>query len=633
MNQSLRIIPSPTDPDFGPDGGGAAQQRGRLGALLLGAGQITPSALRLALVHQAESGAPLGMILCQNGDIDENTLYNTLAAQFGAIRIDPADYPVNTALIEQIGAQFCAVHGVLPIAKAGATAVVTTSDPGRFHMIRPILEQELGPVSMVVSSQSELYAALLTTRKRALARNAERRTKSTESCRTLSGKRLVWGGGGLCVLLCLALLIMPIVTLSALTVLALAILAINTVFAVSMAAIWLLRRGRITEPIAQTCRIVPVSVMVPLFREKHIAKCLIQRLSRLNYPPEQLEILLVVEEDDAITQATLAQCTLPATMRTLIVPRGQVQTKPRALNYALDFCRGHIVGVYDAEDAPDPDQIRAAVAQFQRAPPVVACLQGRLDYYNPRKNWMARCFTIEYATWFRIMLPGMAHLGLALPLGGTTLFFRKSALISLGGWDSHNVTEDADLGLRLARRGYRTDLLDSVTLEEANCHPWPWVRQRSRWIKGYAMTYFVHMRNPVTLYRDLGGRGFWGMQLLFLGSLLGVLTAPLLWAFVLILFGLPHPWTAQMSGSLGTVLSWSLGGAALIHWSVWILGAYAKGDRGLMAWAPTLSIYHALATAAALKAAFEIMTKPFFWDKTMHGHLSETPSPAKETLT
>ncbi|WP_226780506.1 glycosyltransferase [Oceaniglobus trochenteri] len=608
--------PDDTAPAVAPPRGG------RLGALLLGAGRIGPDDLRLALAHQAKSAAPIGQILTSLGALDDAALFDALAEQFATRRVDPQRLVPDVTLTDRLGAQVCAAHGVLPLQRAGALTFVATCEPDRFHLVRPLLEQTFGSVSMVLSTKADLHAALTAQRARKIAGAAEVRVAGGESCRSLSGRMLVGGGLSLALALALAALLAGAALVSALTWLALFVLVLNTGFALLLAAQrW---PGGKRAPVPEgTLRVVPVSILVPLFRERHIAERLVQRLARLDYPREQLEILLVVEEDDTVTRATLAACALPPHMRCITVPRGNVQTKPRALNYALDFCNGHIVGVYDAEDAPDPGQIRAVVRQFQTAPPQVACLQGRLDYYNPRTNWMARCFTVEYATWFRVMLPGLARLGLVLPLGGTTLFFRKSALMALGGWDAHNVTEDADLGLRLARRGYRTDLLDSSTMEEANCRPWPWVRQRSRWLKGYAMTYFVHMRRPARLWRDLGARRFWGVQILFLGSLLGVFTAPLLWAFALLPLGLPHPWAGAMEGVGGTLLTATLGTVAMIHWGIWMLGARLRGDRWLALWAPTLSLYHLLATAAVIKAAFEIVTRPFFWDKTSHGHLSD----------
>jgi len=208
------------------------------------------------------------------------------------------------------------------------------------------------------------------------------------------------------------------------------------------------------------------------------------------------------------------------------------------------------VGVYDAEDAPAPDQLLQVARHFANRGEKVACLQGVLDYYNAPANWLTRCFTLEYAAWFRVVLPGLERLGLVVPLGGTTLFFRRKVLEQLGAWDAHNVTEDADLGVRLARHGYRTELIATTTQEEANGRIWPWVRQRSRWLKGYAITYGVHMRAPRQLYRDLGARRFWGFQVLFACTLSQFLMAPLLWSFWVIPFGIAHPLAPWLQGWL-----------------------------------------------------------------------------------
>lgn len=344
-----------------------------------------------------------------------------------------------------------------------------------------------------------------------------------------------------------------------------------------------------------------------------------QRLARLDYPEDRLDICLVIEEDDKLTQDTLARAALPRGMRQILVPEGTVRTKPRAMNYALDFCRGSIVGVYDAEDAPAPDQLRRVVARFRDRPPEVACLQGVLDFYNARTNWLSRCFTIDYATWFRIILPGIARMGLVIPLGGTTLFFRRAALDRLGGWDAHNVTEDADLGLRLARHGYRCELIDSVTEEEANCRAVPWIRQRSRWLKGYAMTWISHMRTPRKLLHDLGLLKFAGVQILFLGTLSTFLLAPLVWSFWLLPFGLPHPLAGLVPWWLFVLLGSALLLTEIVNIAAGALAVATPRHRWLIPWVPTMHFYHPLGAIASWKALVEMVVRPFYWDKTAHG--------------
>jgi cellulose synthase/poly-beta-1,6-N-acetylglucosamine synthase-like glycosyltransferase len=364
---------------------------------------------------------------------------------------------------------------------------------------------------------------------------------------------------------------------------------------------------------------------VALYREADIAARLVQRLGRIDYPRDRLDILLVLEDDDHQTRAALMDTRLPPWMRLLDVPGGTLRTKPRALNYALPFCRGSIIGVYDAEDAPDPDQIRAVAQRFARCSPQVACLQGVLDFYNPSCNWLSRAFTVEYAAWFRVLLPGLSRLGLPVPLGGTTLFFRRSALEAVGGWDAHNVTEDADLGIRLVRHGYRTEIIDSVTREEANCRPWPWVRQRSRWIKGYMMTWRVHMRRPRVLWRALGARGFIAFNVLFLGSIAQAALFPallLLWAVSL---GFPHPLLHLLpSGGALTLIGLGLLCEA-VRLAVAVTGLRAQGQRLPLAWVLLPHLVQPLACLAACKALCEMIRRPFYWDKTQHGLCGTTP--------
>jgi cellulose synthase/poly-beta-1,6-N-acetylglucosamine synthase-like glycosyltransferase len=297
------------------------------------------------------------------------------------------------------------------------------------------------------------------------------------------------------------------------------------------------------------------------------------------------------------------------------------------MNYALAFCEGEIVGVYDAEDRPDPAQIRAVVRRLRDAPPEVACVQGHLDFYNAERNWLARCFTLEYAIWFRVILHGVERLGIPIPLGGTTVFFRRKVLEEIGAWDAHNVTEDADLGMRLARFGYRCEMLDSTTWEEANFRALPWIKQRSRWLKGYAITWASHMRDPVALWRDLGARGFLGFQVLFLGAITSYLAMPLFWAIWAAAFGFGLAFWSSFPPVLmwGFIASMVLGQGVMLATAV--VAARDSGRPGLLPWVLTLPFYWPLGAVAAWRAVAEIFYAPFLWHKTEHG-VDEAPEAA-----
>ena len=230
------------------------------------------------------------------------------------------------------------------------------------------------------------------------------------------------------------------------------------------------------------------------------------------------------------------------------------------------------------------------------------------------------------------MLPGLAQLGLAIPLGGTTLFLRRAAIEALGGWDAHNVTEDADLGIRLARHGYRTELIDTVTGEEANCRPVPWIRQRSRWLKGFMVTWAVHMRRPRRLLAQLGWWRFLGVQVLFFGTLSQFLLAPVLWSFWLMVAGLWHP-----PGNIPEGVSVGFGTLCLVAEAITIavgaIGVSGPRHRFLLPWVPTLICYFPMGALAAYKAGWELITRPFFWDKTSHGHFDTHPAEPEQPLT
>jgi glycosyltransferase XagB len=596
----------------------------RLGDLLLRLGAVAPDRLLVALALQPNDGRRLGDILLSRGWTTEDGLASAVALQHGADRADLRAHPPDLRLVDLLGPDSCIRLGVVPWKRAGAVTIVAASSLARARGARAEAEAALGPVRFAIATRSEVEEAVLACRGASLARRAEYRVPMARSVRGL-GLRIGAATVAAALLFALTAMAAPTATLAVLTGWAvLALFATSTLRAAAAVSQLLHLHGRgaaFTSARAAGAEgdLPVVSLLVPLYREREIAGRLVQRLARLDYPPERLDVCLAVEADDRTTREALAQAALPPWMRQIVVPPGTVRTKPRALNYALDFCRGSIVGIYDAEDAPAPDQLRRVVRRFRESPPEVACLQGVLDFYNARSNWLSRCFAIDYATWFRIVLPGIARLGFVIPLGGTTLFFRRAALERLGGWDAHNVTEDADLGLRLARQGYRCELIDSVTEEEANCRAIPWVRQRSRWLKGYAMTWISHMRRPGRLWRDLGAWKFMGVQILFLGTLSSYVFSPLLWSFWLLPFGLPHPLAELVPWWLFVALGTAFLATELVNVAAGALAVSSPKHRWLIPWVPTMHFYHPLGAIASWKALVELVVRPFYWDKTAHG--------------
>ena len=229
------------------------------------------------------------------------------------------------------------------------------------------------------------------------------------------------------------------------------------------------------------------TVVAALHDEVEVVGRLVGAIDKLDYPLEKLDIKLVLEPDDVATRAAVATFALRAPYEVVLAPACDPRTKPKALNAALAFARGEFIAVFDAEDQPEPDQLRAAVACFRDNGPELACVQARLTIGNTRDSWLTRLFTAEYAGLFDVFLPGLARYRLPLPLGGSSNHFVTSVLRDVGGWDAHNVTEDADLGMRLARFGYRATVMASSTWEEAPARLRPWIRQRTRWFKGWVL--------------------------------------------------------------------------------------------------------------------------------------------------
>lgn len=392
-----------------------------------------------------------------------------------------------------------------------------------------------------------------------------------------------------------------------------------SVIALRLLCLMRLPRRRPAPPALRDFDLPIYSVLVPLFRETAVLDQLLEALTRLHYPPSKLDIKLILEEGDSAMRLALSEIRLPRQFEVLVVPRGRPQTKPRALNFALRFVRGSLLTIYDAEDVPERMQLRLAAAAFAHTSQRTACIQARLDFYNPSENWLTRQFTIEYATLFGLLLPALAACRLPVPLGGTSNHFRVQTLRGVGAWDPFNVTEDADLGLRLARAGFRTEILDSRTFEEANMCLMNWLRQRARWLKGFLITWLVHMRSPLRLAAELGAGGFCAVQALTLGIFLSALLHPLFLAGLVITpANLPSGANIVMCGLTGLNLVVLLTGYA----GAILAGRKALRRSGITGWAlplATIPVYWLLMSAAAWMALWQFITAPAHWNKTEHG--------------
>ncbi|MGB8525652.1 MAG: glycosyltransferase family 2 protein [Rhodoplanes sp.] len=363
------------------------------------------------------------------------------------------------------------------------------------------------------------------------------------------------------------------------------------------------------------------TVIVALYREVAAIEQLIACLNALDWPPEKLDIKLVLEPDDHATRAALQAIRLGQPYELVIAPAVGPRTKPKALNAALPFARGAFVTVFDAEDRPEADQLRRALEAFLSHDERLACVQAQLTIDNTRDSWLTRMFTAEYAGLFDVLLPGLARLRLPLPLGGSSNHFRTAVLRVIGGWDAHNLTEDADLGMRLARCGYVSAVIASTTYEEAPARFFAWLKQRRRWFQGWMQTWIVHMRAPFRLMRELGLSGFITLQLVVGGTVLAALVHPVFLAALALDLATAAPRFGENHAEIMlSSLYWStlIGG----YTTSAALGLVGLARRRLMstAWVLLLVPVHwLLLSLAAWQALWKLVRDPYRWDKTEHG--------------
>lgn len=363
------------------------------------------------------------------------------------------------------------------------------------------------------------------------------------------------------------------------------------------------------------------TIVVPLFREARVLAQLVRALDALDYPAAKLDIKLILERCDAQTIAAVTRMNLQLPYDVIVLPDGHPRVKPRALNAALEAAAGAFLVVYDAEDRPDPGQLRAAVARFAQAPSELVCLQARLTVDHADEAWITRMFALDYGALFHAVKPGLSALGLPVPLGGTSNHFRTTALRRVCGWDAWNVTEDIDLGYRLARFGLRVGSLDSDTFEEAPLTLARWMPQRSRWLKGWMVTAIVHGRQPRRLFRELGWRSGLSVVVSLAGTILSCLAGPPLlvvaageaWSHTLFRPETPLWWLSVAAA--GVLLA---GGALSALWPA-MMALRRMGRLDLAPWLLTLPLYLLLVSAAAWRALYELWRDPQGWNKTEHG--------------
>lgn len=600
-----------------------------LGQILLQRGLISQAQLEEALALQKSWGSRIGQVLLGKGFVTAQQLYTVLAEHYGLPFVDLLKEPPDPALPEAADRQAYLDLGLMPWRRRddGCILIAATNIDG------PIIDWAQsrygeGRFVFVITSTFDITWQVQQQFSAEDDHDARERLwemSPQDSARLTVTKRQKIA---LAIVACIAipgLIIAPLATVISFGFLINAFYLAT--FGLKLLLTWVGADRRVDIQVAdeevralRDTELPVYTILAPLYHEAEVLPGLVDSLRRLDYPKSKLDIKLILESDDADTIAAAKALACESIFEIIRVPPSQPKTKPKACNYALRFARGSYVTIFDAEDRPEADQLKKVVAAFRKASPDTACLQARLNYYNMDENFLTRSFTLEYSQWFDFLLPGLDALRIPIPLGGTSNHIDIKVLRTLGAWDPYNVTEDADLGVRLAKGGYRVGVVNSTTFEEANSHLGNWLRQRSRWLKGYMQTYLVHMRRPLELYRSLGFIGFWGFQF-FIGAPPFVAAInPLMWAvFAAWLFGGSGGIDSLFPAAVLYIALTNLLLGNLMYIYFGTVALFKRRYEHLILYTLLQPIYWALHSAAVYKGLLQLLVNPHFWEKTVHG--------------
>ncbi|MFT4029363.1 MAG: glycosyltransferase [Protaetiibacter sp.] len=617
--------------------GAPSTQSQAFAQLLLDSELVTPEELLIARAAKERTGSHIDDVLVSLGMLSNSQLRGVMARSWGLPVADLATTQRDDALIRRWSGQLMLAENWMPLRRDtdGVILVATARVPDQER--RWQIEAVLGErARYLVATSWDIRKLLLTVFREAIADEAANglfHRNPALSARIVFSRGQKAGFVALGVLLLLGLAFWTsgtvIVSLALVSVAFLASTIFKFLVSMRGARYDVVERVTREEVAALSDAELPrYTVLVPVFKEANIVSQLVGNLGRIDYPADKLEVLVLIEEDDQFTRDAYLGSDPPPNFHIVTIPRGTPQTKPRACNVGLFFASGEFLVIYDAEDAPDPDQLKKCVVAFRRGGDKTVCVQAALSYFNADENALTRMFTLEYNYWFDYMLPGLDAGDLPIPLGGTSNHFRTKALVELGGWDPYNVTEDADLGIRASALGYRVGVVDSTTMEEANTSIPNFVRQRSRWIKGYMQTSLVHARRPLALIREIGLRRFASFALLIVGTpltFLGVIPLYLATAFTVFV---PTAWLEPYFPVWllwVCLLNFVVGNSLMVYLSM--MGPYKRGTFNLILWSLLDPAYWILHSVASYKALWQLLVKPHYWEKTAHGLTSQTHEP------
>jgi len=605
----------------------ARRARMQMAQMLTRSGLVTSEQLQRAMLEYSRTGDPLGDILVSHESISEDVLVAALSEMHQMQRVGLADFEPDYDISRRLPEPLARRLQAIPVAESDDTLLIAVARPLSADDATDVEEAVGQPIRQLLANRSDLdqliqrvhssfYADVST---QYLMENYPEQSAHVVFSPV---QKAVFIMAAVIIVICAV--IWPVGTAIGLVGVASAVYFVVSVykFRLTLRALGTHLETDVTdeEISALDERHLPIyTILVPLYKEAGIVPRLVRDINALDYPRTRLDVKLLCEEDDLETIDKIRELALPPHFHLVVVPDSQPKTKPKACNYGLQLSTGAFCVIFDAEDRPDPDQLKKALIAFDAVPDNVVCMQGKLNHFNQDQNMLTSWFANEYSMHFELILPAMGASESPIPLGGTSNHFKTQTLRELGAWDPFNVTEDADLGMRLHREGYRTAMIDSTTLEEANSNVGNWIRQRSRWNKGYFQTWLVHMRHPLQLLRQTGFKGFVSFNLT-MGSAFVLLMNPIFWALTTIYVLTQWGFIESIFPSLvfyAASLMLFVGNFIFIYLNV--AGSLQRGEFGLTRTAMLSPLYWGLMSYAAWKGFIQLFTNPFYWEKTEHG--------------
>lgn len=605
----------------------ARRARVQLTQMLTRSGLIDEDQLQAAMLEYSRTGDPLGDILVSHGAITEDVLVAALSEIHQLQRVGLVDFEPDLEVARALPEPLAQELQVVPVARTNGEYLLAVPRPLEREDLARVREALDRPVRQLLANRTDLDQLVQRVHAHHYADVAVKlvmETRPDESAHTVFSPSQKAFGVCSVILVILLGVVWPVPTLIGLVALcSLAYLAVSVYrFRLTFRALGTHLEYDVTpeEIAALDERTLPIyTILVPLYKEAGIVPRLVRDMNALDYPRTRLDVKLLCEEDDVETIEKIRSMHLPPHFHLVVVPDSLPKTKPKACNYGLQLSKGKYCVIFDAEDRPDPDQLKKAYITFQRVDRNVACVQAKLNHFNQDQNMLTAWFANEYSMHFELILPAMGASESPIPLGGTSNHFVTSTLRELGAWDPFNVTEDADLGIRLHREGYRTAMIDSTTLEEANSVVPNWIRQRSRWNKGYYQTWLVHMRNPLRLLAQTGIKGFVSFNLT-MGSAFVLLLNPIFWTLTTLYFFTQAGFIEQLFPSVIFYVASAMlfvGNFVFIYLNV--AGSLQRGEFSITGTALLSPLYWGLMSLAAWKGFIQLFTNPFYWEKTEHG--------------